>query len=310
MELSIVIVNWNTRDLLTQCLDSIYAHPPDCEFAIWVVDNASSDGSAQMVGARFPNVRLIKNRENLGFARANNQALRASTGLYLLLLNPDTEVSANALTQLVKYLQNHPKVGIAGANLINADGTYQSSFASFPTLLSELLNATGLMRWFYRSRISIRESTDNSQVQSVDWVSGACLLVRRQAFEEVGLLDEEYFLYGEEMDWCYRMKRHGWQVSHLPSARVIHLEGQSSKLAGRKKMIWLAQSHLRFMTKYRGWLWGRIFALIWHMASAAKAVLWLGIGCAIFRRRTWAWERAQAHWLVARSDLLSTATRP
>jgi len=295
MELSIIIVNWNTRELLAQCLASIYAHPPSCDFEIWVVDNASSDGSAQMVRVRFPNARLIENCENVGFARANNQAIQESTGRYVLLLNSDTLVCGNALMVLVEFMQRHPNFGIAGAKLMNPDGSFQSSYASFPTWFSELVNVAGLSRWVDGSHIRSSKPADSTQPHSVDWVSGACLLALRKAIEEVGLLDEEYFMYGEEMDWCYRMKQRGWRVSHLPEAQVIHLVGQSSKLVGREKLVWLARSHLRFMIKYHGMVLGQAFARVWFVASVAKTILWFGIGFAMHRTRVSAWERSALH---------------
>jgi len=304
MELSIIIVNWNTRELLAQCLTSIYAHPLNCEFEIWVVDNASSDRSAQMVRERFSSVRLIENRENVGFARANNQAIRESMGRYVLLLNSDTQVCGNGLTLLVEFMESHPRIGITGAKLLNPDGSFQSSYANFPTLISELMNAAGLSRWVRGLHNPSCEPADSTQPHSVDWVSGACLIVRRKAIEEVGLLDEEYFMYGEEMDWCYRMNQHGWRVSLMPEVQVIHLVGQSSKLIGHEKLVWLARSHLRFMIKYRGMVLGQAFALVWFIASVAKTILWFGIGFAINRNRAFAWEKANTHWQVARSDLL------
>ncbi len=221
--LSIVIVNWNTSDLLNRCLASLLRCPQRCSFEVIVVDNASSDGSSEMVMREFPMVRLIQNTTNLGFARANNQGIQASQGRYVLLLNSDTVVPEGTLASLASFMDQHPDAGACGPRLLRPDGTPQPyAFGGDPTLgyllargLKQLLLHRYLHDW----------ATDT--VQKVDWVSGACLLVRRQAIEQVGLLDENIFMYFEDNDWCLRMRKAGWKVYYNPRVEVIHIGGQS-----------------------------------------------------------------------------------
>lgn len=241
-DLSVVIVNWNARHLLAQCLASVYAYPPEGEFEVFVVDNASSDGSADMVRREFPQVRLIQNTENVGFARANNQAMRTSRGRYVLLLNSDTIVQPGALDSMVCFADQHPEAGVVGGRLLNADESLQPSWAQFPTFWSELLGRN------FRKR---QPMTDHLTYE-VDWVGGACLLARRKAIEVVGLLDEDFFMYSEETDWCFRMVRNGWKVYYLPSAEVIHFGGGSSQRASDEMLVQLYQSKLRFFHKHYG----------------------------------------------------------
>jgi len=239
--LSVIIVNWNTRELLAQCLESLYQtiHVP-CE--VIVVDNASEDGSAEMVRSVFPQVRLIENTENVGFARANNQAIRAGRGKYVLLLNSDTIVQPGALDSIVRFADQHPEAGIVGGRLLNADGSLQPSWNEFPTLLSELMG-----RNFRRRRPLVGESA-----YEVDWVGGACLLAQREAIEAVGLLDENFFMYSEEADWCYRMIQNGWKVYYFPKAKVIHFGGGSSHRCNEAMVIQLYRSKLLFFHKHYG----------------------------------------------------------
>jgi hypothetical protein len=243
MELSIIIVNWNTCNLLAQCLASVFDNRPTSSFEVWVVDNASSDGSSLMVQDRFPQVHLIENKENVGFARANNQAIQMSQGRYILLLNSDTIVHPNALEHLVQFIDQRAQVGIVGAQLLNEDGTLQPSWGKFPTVWSELIGK------------NVREwhpySTQNGILAyEVDWVGGACLLICRAAIEQVGLLDESFFMYSEEMDWCFRVKKLGWAVCYYPAAQIIHLGGQSSRQANARMKAELYRSKLMFFDKH------------------------------------------------------------
>lgn len=304
MDLSVVIVSWNTRELLSQCLKAIFASPLNCEFDVWVVDNASKDASAEMVRNQFPQVRLIENSENVGFARANNQAIQQSIGNYVLLVNSDAIVKPSALSNIVAFMASHNDAGIAGGKLIWPDGSFQSSFSDFPSLFSELVTSAGAAKYLFGSHFPSYALNVSQQVRVVDWVGGAFLIARRDAITQVGLLDEGFFMYGEEMDWCYRMRQRGWKVYYTPEAEIIHVGGQSSKLAGADSSMWLAQSHIRFMLKYRGELIGRVLAFFFRIASVVKATIWFAIGLVRNQRRAFAWGRARLHWHLAGANVL------
>lgn len=252
-DLAIVIVNWNTRKLLVDCLTTLPAATAGLTVETWVVDNGSTDSSVPAVREQFPDVRVIANADNRGFAAANNQAIRAATGRHVLLLNSDTLAQPGSLTALVRFLDANPAVGIVGPCLRNADGSVQLSYASFPTLASEL---TG--RNFRRRRPF---PTQTAEAFAVDWVGGACFLVRREALTQFGLLDERYFMYTEEADWCFRARRAGWQVCYLPASEVVHLGGQSSRMASTRMKAELYRSKLRFFGKHYGRMRTRALAL-------------------------------------------------
>jgi len=257
-DLSIVVVNWNTRDHLERCLRSIErssstTSSPAVE--VIVVDNASSDGSQAMVRASFPSVHLIANATNLGFTAANNQGLRHARGRYLMLLNPDTEVLDDALAAMVRYLDDHPDVGVVGPRLLNPDGTAQSSRRRFPTLATTFIESTVLQRYLPNHpllrRYYVLDRSDD-ETQEVDWLVGACLAVRREAVEEVGLLDEGFFMYSEELDWCRRIVGAGWKIVYLPTARVVHWGGASSERDVLHRHIYFQDSKCRYVARYHG----------------------------------------------------------
>ncbi|MBM4348311.1 MAG: glycosyltransferase family 2 protein [Deltaproteobacteria bacterium] len=250
MDLSIIIVNWNTRDLLIQCLKSLKQILERLKIEIFVVDNGSMDGSLEMVRAEFPEVILIDNPSNLGFARANNQALRLSKGKYTLLLNPDTQVKEGAIETLKAFMDIHPKAGVIGAQLLNSDGSKQNSIANFPSLATELLNKS-LLRRLFPEQFPGKESTYSMPIE-VDSVIGACLMVRREAMKQVGLLDEDYFLFLEETDWCYRIRRAGWKIYHHPRAEVYHFQGKSAEKDKKRAKVEYYRSRYQFFKKNRG----------------------------------------------------------
>ncbi|HID63003.1 MAG TPA: glycosyltransferase family 2 protein [Anaerolineae bacterium] len=222
LDLSVIIVSWNTRDLLRDCLRSLQAHKPNPAEVI-VIDNASSDGSPDMVAREFPDVRLIRNTKNVGFARANNQGIKVSHGQYIALLNSDIRTTAGALKTLVAFMAETPAAGACGPCLLQPDGHPQPyAFGKDPTLL--YLLHRGLQQVLFR-RYLHDWATD--AVQEVDWISGACLMVRREVIDQVGLLDEHFFMYFEDNDWCLRIRKAGWKVYYNPHAEIIHLGGQS-----------------------------------------------------------------------------------
>ncbi|CEK15192.1 predicted glycosyltransferase [Chthonomonas calidirosea] len=224
MDLSIVIVNYNTCQLLRACLASLPAAAAGLEYEVWVVDNASQDHSADMVAAEFPAVHLIASKENLGFAKANNLALKRASGRYCLLLNPDTEPKPGALRRMVDYLDAHPDVGAIGPKLLNSDGSLQRNGRPFPSPLRELLGFDVIRKLFSRLLgLKFEFGRDDFDVQwNVDHVSGACIMVPRRVIEEVGMLDEAFFMFYEEVEWCWRIKRAGYRVVYLPQAEVVH----------------------------------------------------------------------------------------
>jgi GT2 family glycosyltransferase len=249
MVLSVIIVSWNTKALLLQCLESLRGALGALDAEVFVVDNDSADGSAEAVKGTFPDVRLIENRINLGFAGASNQALRQSQGTYLLLLNPDARVKEGAVQKLLSFLKAHPEAGVAGAQLLNPDGSKQNSIANFPSLATELLNKS-LLRWVFPGKFPGKERRYRDPVE-VDSVIGACMMVRREVAERVGWLDEDYFLFLEETDWCFRIKKAGWKIYHCPEAEVTHLQGKSAEVEKQRARVEYYRSRYHFFEKNR-----------------------------------------------------------
>jgi hypothetical protein len=254
MDLAIIIVSYNTRDMLRACLNSLSAAAEGLRYAIFVVDNASVDGSAEMVRQEFPNVDLTINPANLGFARGNNLAIARANARYVLLLNPDTEPEPGSLTQLVRFMDAHPEAGACGPKLLNSDGTVQPNGAKFPCLLREFLGVTGLRRLampLYERKMGYgREDFD--VLCEVDQVSGACLLVRSEVVRQVGPLDERFFMYYEEIEWCRRIKQAGWKVYYVPEARVVHHWMGSARQVSKQMTAQLFKSQLLYYQKTSG----------------------------------------------------------
>ncbi len=225
--LALLLLSWNTADLLAACLHSIPDGAAGLDYHIIVVDNASTDGSADMVARDFPDVQLIRSAENLGFARGNNLGIRAVNAdvSYILLLNSDTIVKPGSLRTLVRFMDTHPEAGAVSPRLLRPDGTPQPyAFGGDPTpgyLLRRGFNQVALHRHLH--------DWATEQTQPVDWVSGACLLARRAAIEQTGLLDENMFMYFEDNDWCLRIRKAGWKVYYNPQVEIVHLGGQSLK---------------------------------------------------------------------------------
>ncbi|RME78892.1 MAG: glycosyltransferase family 2 protein [Chloroflexi bacterium] len=272
MNLSIIIVSWNTVDLLRRCLASVYADLPPAEMEVLVVDNASTDGSPEMVRAEFPQVTLLVNRQNVGFAAANNQAIRQSQGRYVLLLNPDTEVKPGALSTLLHFMDAHPEAGGCGPRLLNPDGSLQTSCYPAPTLARELWRLLHLDRvrpyGVYRM-----DDWPQNVPREVDVLLGACLLVRREAFQQVGLLSEDYFIYSEEVDLCYRLRQAGWSLVWVPQAQVVHFGGQSTRQVAAEMFLHLYRGKLLYFRKNHGWASAQIYRLILLVTALARLAL-------------------------------------
>lgn len=258
-DLSLIVLSWNVRELLRGCLRSVGENVGTLErsnIEMLVIDNASTDGSADMVAAEFPEVRLIRNAENAGFARGNNAGIAASTGRYVLLLNCDTIVPAGALERLVAFMDAHPQAGACSPRLVRLDGTPQPyAFGNDPTL--GYLLRRGLSRLLFRRSL---HDWGVAETIAVDWVSGACLLARRTAIEQVGGLDEAMFMYFEDNDWCRRMRLAGWQVCYVPGIEITHIGGAGLKQNPAARAAYY-RSLARFYEKHYG-LPGRLLLKI------------------------------------------------
>lgn len=229
---SIIIVNWNTRDLLRQCLTSVMAHTRRVTYELFVVDNASADDSVAMVERDFPAVRLIKNAHNRGFSAANNQALNTAGGRALLLLNSDTRLAEDGISALAEFLEGHPRAGMVGPRLLNPDGSRQYSCDCFPRRPATLLRDKLIDAFRPDNHVTRKgrmQAWNYDTAFQVEYLIGAALMIRRDAFEQIGLLDERFFMYAEDIDWCYRSAQAGWQNWYLGDAQVYHQNRGSSQ---------------------------------------------------------------------------------
>ncbi len=303
--LSIVIVGWNVRELLDAALASIYASThDDASPEVIVVDNASTDGTAAMVAATYPQARLIVNTVNRGFTGANNQGIEAASGKYILLLNPDTEVMEGALDQLVAYLEAHPQVGLVAPRLLNPNGTTQSSRRRFPTLPILFLESTWLEGLMPKPLLRQHYMMDKSDAleHDVGWVTGAAMLVRRSVIEEVGVFDEDFFMYSEELDWCRRICDAGWRIAYTPTAEVMHYGGKSSDQVAPARHIYFQSSKVRYTQKHHGALTAELLRL-WLLGQYVWQVILEGLKWTIGHRRPLRAARVKAYWRVLRSGL-------
>jgi N-acetylglucosaminyl-diphospho-decaprenol L-rhamnosyltransferase len=277
---------------------------PASSLEVIVVDNASTDGSVEMVQAEFPGVRLITNVENRGFPVANNQGIAAARGRYVLLLNPDTEVVGDALATMVAFADEHLDVGVVGPQLLDPDGSIQSSRRRFPTLATAFFESTWLQPYAPRrllDRYYVRDQPDDA-VLDVDWVKGAALMARREAIERVGPMDERFFMYSEELEWCRRFRDAGWRVVYLPTAQVVHHEGKSSEQVLPARHIHFQTSKVRYFRKYHG----RVAAGALRLFLLGNYVWQLGIEGAkwlVGHRRSLRAGRVATYWQVLRSGL-------
>ena len=245
MDLSVIIVNWNTDALLRNCMRSVYGTIEGLAFEAIVVDNASADGSVAMLKVEFPQVRRIENYDNRGFAAANNQAFRAMTGRYALLLNSDTVLTEGGVPELFAFMEEHPEAVMACGQLLNADGSKQNSIARFPTLPSLLVNMP-LLETLFPDRYPSKRQDYRHPIE-VDSCIGACLIVRKSAIDGVGGFDERYFFFFEETDWARTMRQAGGKIYHVPTARIYHLQGKSVGTSVRSRMHFYRSRYLYFM---------------------------------------------------------------
>lgn len=268
-DMSVALVCWNNKAYLKPCLDSLFGANLRHTFDVVVVDNGSTDGSQAMLRECFPQVQIIQNAGNVGLARASNQGIEATSGRYVLLLNNDTLVDGRSLDAMADYLDEHDSVGAAGGRLLNPDQSFQAGYAKFSTLGEELLIATRLGELLWEGYPS---NGDADQVKQVGWMSSACLLLRRSALDEVGLLDEGYFIYGDEADLQYRLHKAGWGVCYLPYATTIHYGGRSMDRWRRRKMVY--RGKMLFYKKNYGPVRTAALRAMFGGLSLAKLGLW------------------------------------
>lgn len=277
-DVSVIIVSWNVAPLLRQCLRSVVADAPDLSLQVIVVDNASSDDSVAMLRGEFPWVHLIANRANLGFARASNQGFRLATARLVLLLNPDTVVMPGALGILIRFLQEHPDVGMLGPSLWNEDGTFQENSARvLPTVgrlvaidVFRLQKLPFVGRWFQRRLVS---PYDPDLIQEVQAISGAAMLVRRDLFEKGGGFGECFIHCGEDLDLCFRIRRAGWKIYFVPGAKVVHLGGRSARQASVRTLVNGAISIQHYLERCFGRCPARLYRLALQGIDVPATVL-------------------------------------
>ncbi len=306
--LSVIIVNWNVRELLRRTVASVQKSWGARDgLEIIVVDNASHDGSVAMLRASFPGVRVIANSDNRGFTGGNNQGLEAARGTFLLLLNPDTEVLGDALPRMVAFMQQHPEISLLGPQLLNPDGSVQSSRRRFPTIPVLLLESTWLQRFAPSAWLRRYYALDrpNDELQEVDWVTGAAMLTRRRIVAQVGGLDEGFFMYSEELDWCHRIKDAGGRIVYYPHAQIIHHEGKSSEQVVAARHIYFQSSKVYYTRKYHG----RMIAAglrLWLLAQYLWQMGLEGGKWLLGSRRPLRSARVRAYVQVLRSGLRAT----
>ena len=315
IDVSIIIVSWNVAELLCQCLESILngqvaLNQPDGTkpvVEIIVVDSASHDNTVQRVRDEFPGVKLLAQAENVGFTRGNNIGLAEAQGRHLLLLNPDTKIIADAIPQMINYLDSNPDVGIVGPHTLNDDGTTQSSRRRFHTKSIAFWESTWLQPVAPKKMLDDFYITDepDDAVLDVDWMQGSCLMARREVYEQIGGLDTGYVMFFEETDWCKQAKDAGWRNVYLGTAQIIHYGGKSTEQAGAWKHIHFQQSKLRYFRKYHGKNFARIlrvfllFNYLWQLGlEGAKAL--------IGHKREIRQQRVQTYMQVLRSGLKVT----
>ncbi len=277
MDLSVIIVNYNVKYFLEQCLHSVKRASGDLQTEVWVVDNNSVDGSCTMVQEKFPDVNLIRNDQNLGFSVANNQAIRKSSGRYILLLNPDTVIEEDTLIKCMGYMDEHPDTGGLGVKMIDGKGDFlPESKRSLPTPMVAFYKIFGLSKLFPRSRVFGRYHLgylDKDRIHEVEILSGAFMMLRRSALEKVGLLDEDFFMYGEDIDMSYRLLNAGYKNIYFPETTIIHYKGESTKKGSLNYVLTFYRAMVKFARKHFSKKMAKSYASIINMAVYFRALL-------------------------------------
>lgn len=278
ISLSICIVTFQACDYLRDCLNSLYAHAPNGEYEIIVVDNHSTDGTIETLERQFPQVQLIKNPTNNGFTAPMNQALRQAQGQYLLQLNPDTIVHDQALNQLIQFMQSHPKVGICGPKVLNTDGSLQKPCRrGESTPWAVITYFLGLSSLFPKSKLFggyLMNYLDEDEINEVDGVAGSCMLLRREVIDQIGYLDERFFAYQEDADFCFQARQAGWKVYYVPTAQITHYGGQGGSRVQPYRSIF--EWHRSYWLYYRKNLAANYFFLLnwlYYLAMLVKLAL-------------------------------------
>ena len=276
MDVSIIIINWNTREVLRECLASVVSNLAGLSAEVFVVDNASTDGSCEMVAECFPDVQLIRNDSNRGFAAANNQAIRIAKGRYLLLLNSDTVVLGDVLQRSLQYMEKHSYVGVLGCRVLNGDGTTQLTCSRFPTIVNLLLLCSSLWKLPWPrifGRYQMRDWARDSE-RDVDTVTGCYMFARAKAVRDVGLLDESFFFYGEETDWCKRFWNAGWRLRFAPVGEITHYGSLSSRRCNHRRDLMLTEGLLRYHRKHGGLVATTVAFAILAAFNVSRAIFW------------------------------------
>ena len=302
MDLSIIIVNWNSAAFLNSCLATIYSAPRKIQFEVIVIDNASFDGASEVVVNKYPAVKFIQSCVNLGFSCANNLAFEQSTGRNVLFLNPDTEMLGATLETIVSTLDSNSGVGILGCKILNLDGSLQTSCVqAFPTVWNQLFDSEFLRSIFPNAGLWGTQalSRDGAIPLTVEVVSGACLLIKRNVFKQVGGFSTDYFMYAEDADLCYKVNEAGWRVAYISSAQIVHYGGGSSSAAlSRFSVIVMRESLCEFIRRHRGPLHALIYRISMIMVACLRLFL-LGFGIAftlrLFRRQSI--QRSAQKWV-------------
>jgi N-acetylglucosaminyl-diphospho-decaprenol L-rhamnosyltransferase len=314
-DVTVVLVSYNTAHLLEPVFASLKAASGNLNLQVIVIDNASRDDSVTVLGTRYPDVELIGNEANIGFARANNQALPHAHGRYLLLLNTDAFVAADTLQKTVEFMDKHLQCGVLGVKLVGRDGSLQPSCRYFPTPWNIFLTTTGLRRFFPGTRLVDDMTWDHASVRECDWVPGCYYLIRRQVIEQVGLFDPRYFLYCEEVDHCRAVRKAGWSVVYYPFTQVVHIGGESAESegpltsAGRQISALQIESELLYFRKHHGVpgvLAALILSLVADTLSAGKALIrrFDTTRAALAMKHSWT-----VLWSLLRTRLATRATR-
>jgi len=303
VDVSIVVVNYNTVEHLQNCLNSIFKFEHGSSREVFVVDNGSSDGSAALVRTGFPKTTLIEGRQNVGFVRANNMAIDRSNGRYVLLLNPDAQLTPGSLDAMVEFMDAHTDAGACGCKQVDRKGQLQLTWGYFPTLARE----------FVRKALHARLSIDGTIVRAylnhkfngqtlVDWVAGSCLMVRKNVCKDIGLMDENYFMYFEDIDWCHRIGQAGWKIYYLPNISVVHEGGASANKHKIDAILAYRKSQFYFTRKHYGVATEGFLRILIGGKSLLNLVRW-GLKCAFTSNGNSAHEQALCHALVNKKTL-------
>ncbi len=276
IDCSIIIVSWNTREMTRECLTSVFQNMDTSSCEVIVIDNASSDKSAEMISDSFPDVKIIQNSENTGFSKANNQGINISSGRKILLLNTDTIIKGDVISNSVTWLDAHPDVGAMGCRVLNTDGTVQRTCSMYPSLLNLALLTSGLWKLPWPRFLGRGQMThwNRDSEREVEVISGCYLLVRRDVIDQIGLLDETFFFFGEETDWCRRMREADWALMFAPVGEIIHHGGGSAKKLNHRRDILLSEAMIHLHKKHGGVIQAAIAYAIVLAFNISRAIFW------------------------------------